>query len=595
MRVLNRPARLFVAAVACAALLAAAWLYPTFPRQPQTVLYVLVLAGLHHWLGTVRLSLPTGNSYTPGTMVTVTGFLVFGPAVAAAAVALSVGAETYRAGYRRFYDIANTTVSLAAAWGAFGALGGTVGGAQVQGVPGLAGALIYTYANLFLGAAAGAVERGAALFPILRHARPLRIGLWPAIAVLLAPAFARGVWLGFAVLAAVAALAYLYGRDDGQMRLAAERDPVTGLFNHLFLHRRLAELAGESARAQTPLVVVMLDIPGFKAFNDRHGHAAGDRALAGLGALAGRQLAWPNLAARYGGDELVLVLAGPQAETAAAVCRELAERIGGLPAPAPPGLEWGIARAPADGWDKNQLLAAAAQRLYRARNAERMRQEEHLRRVERLSALGQMAAGIVHEVKNPLTAVRGFLQLQGDRLDPETYRLMLSELDRISALTTEFLSLARPGPVPIVAVQARELAGAAARLGGMLAQQFGGRLEVRMPEQMPRVAGHPERLKQVLLNLLKNAFEAAPGGTVVLEAGTADSQFWLSISDSGPGVPPDMAERIFDPFFSTKAAGSGLGLTISHQLVYELGGRLELEQSPGGGARFVVYLPLYPN
>jgi signal transduction histidine kinase len=107
------------------------------------------------------------------------------------------------------------------------------------------------------------------------------------------------------------------------------------------------------------------------------------------------------------------------------------------------------------------------------------------------------------------------------------------------------------------------------------------------------VAGEEERLRQVLINLCLNALEATPaGGKVTVSAGYEGERVWLTVDDAGPGVPPEVRERIFEPFFTTKAQGSGLGLSIVHAIVTQHGGTLEVGSAPGGGARFILRLPV---
>ena len=232
---------------------------------------------------------------------------------------------------------------------------------------------------------------------------------------------------------------------------------------------------------------------------------------------------------------------------------------------------------------------------------------------EKLAAVGTMTAGLSHEIRNPLNAAAlqlSVLERRIQRLAPEAQPPLLEpltvvkdEIRRLDHILEDFLQFARPRdfqprPVDVAVVVTKVLD----LLGGE-AERRGIRLE-RDLEPVPPVAGDEERLRQVLVNLGLNALEAVRDGGLVrvscrLEPGDADRDAGgagptveIVLDDDGSGVPADARERIFEPFFTTKEKGTGLGLSIVHAIVTQHGGRIRVEDSPDGGARFVLALPV---
>jgi len=227
--------------------------------------------------------------------------------------------------------------------------------------------------------------------------------------------------------------------------------------------------------------------------------------------------------------------------------------------------------------------------------------EEQIRRSDRLKTIGQIAAGTAHEIRNPLTAIKGFMQLLNKSLrdrdmekEQEYVGIVLSELDRVNDLVSEFLLLSRP----------KELRQASMKVGGVLQEilpmirneaLLHNVTVIYLPRpELPPILADKELLKQVFLNLGKNAIEAMDGGGTlrIRECGISKetNRITVEFKDTGPGIPPDALDKVFDPFFTTKPQGTGLGLSVCQRIVDDLGGSIEVA-SDGDGALFIVALP----
>ena len=234
--------------------------------------------------------------------------------------------------------------------------------------------------------------------------------------------------------------------------------------------------------------------------------------------------------------------------------------------------------------------------------------EEKARRADRLTALGELAAGVAHEMRNPLTTIRGYLQILPENLkDPEFIQEfsdnVIREIDRLTRLTENLLDMAKPISPEL---QTAVLSGILDEVVMFLADSFGRhRIRVEREEDTdPAVVWvDRDRIKQVFINLLMNAVEAMPqGGTIrvrfgqrmerLREGDPPRSYAVVEIQDCGPGIPREMLDRLFDPFFTTKDHGTGLGLALSNRIVEEHQGFLRAESQMGESATFSVLLPL---
>jgi signal transduction histidine kinase len=223
--------------------------------------------------------------------------------------------------------------------------------------------------------------------------------------------------------------------------------------------------------------------------------------------------------------------------------------------------------------------------------------EEQLRRAERLSALGELSAGLAHEIRNPLGAIRGTAEILQDGIDPEDKRfefarILVREVDRLNQVVEDFLRFARPVPPARERCDLLPLVEEVFGLARPLAERCGVRLELA-PGEAPPVPGDRGQLRQVFLNLALNAVQAMPaGGTLTVSATPADGAVRIAFADTGGGIAPENLPKVFNPFFTTRREGTGLGLAIVQRIVQGHGGRIDVASRMGEGATFIVTLPL---
>ena len=238
---------------------------------------------------------------------------------------------------------------------------------------------------------------------------------------------------------------------------------------------------------------------------------------------------------------------------------------------------------------------------------EQLEERERLR--DRLAALGEMAAAIAHEVKNPLAAIEimaGLLRRKlADAPDAQTVLTdIIKETKMANAIVQEALEFVRPIRLQVERTGVAEAVRAAVQLADTKAQRGDIGLDVDLPEALPLIQGDEYQLTQVFTNLLMNAYEAMEGtGHVAItaqtvrlarESGERDAVV-VEFADDGPGMPQDVSDRVFNPFFTTKARGSGLGLAIVRRIVDAHDGSIDLKTAPGHGTLIRVTLPVRGN
>ncbi len=224
---------------------------------------------------------------------------------------------------------------------------------------------------------------------------------------------------------------------------------------------------------------------------------------------------------------------------------------------------------------------------------------QQLIRADRLAAMGELTAGVAHEVRNPLGIIRASMQLIEDpRSDPEKVReassIVKQEIDRLDKVIKALLDFGRPSSPTFVRADLNDVLEEVV----LFTRRFASRSDVHIVEEfsrdLPAVMADPNQLKQVFVNLITNAvqaMEAGDGGTITVGTSASDGFVRIRLADDGPGIPAEQLARVFDPFFSTRDEGTGLGLTIVHRIVDEHDGHIEVESAAGKGTTFTIYLP----
>ncbi len=346
-------------------------------------------------------------------------------------------------------------------------------------------------------------------------------------------------------------------------------------------------------------LVMGLEAPGSAAMgHQRHEHPSeerrpfwrrtlspGERALREARRRANRKLAFFFHLLAYASVEIFLLF------------------VAGFRAALVTGLGWGIglvfhyfAALVAPDLRRRLVEREVARQVEQSAPAERRHLEgRHAHSLERL------AAGVAHEIRNPITAAKSLVQQMGeDPTSKETVayaNVALAELDRVERSISHLLRFAREEELTLRDVRLGDVLDSALATFHDRAARLGVRIEREIDHVGP-IRGDAEKLRRVVINLVGNAIDAleqarTPDPCVRVLAGEdlAGSQVWLRVRDNGPGIPPEVRERIFDPFYTSKQGGTGLGLALSRKLVEAHGGQVELCSAPGEGTEFVVTFP----
>lgn len=231
---------------------------------------------------------------------------------------------------------------------------------------------------------------------------------------------------------------------------------------------------------------------------------------------------------------------------------------------------------------------------------EKVEMQEELRKSDRLNIIGELAAGIAHEIRNPMTALKGFIQLLESNIKEEHtlyYQVITSELARIDSIINEFLILAKPQAIRFQEKDINQIMKETVDLLNAQAVLYNVQFTAKYDETLPLIYCEPNQLKKVFINLIKNAIEVMPnGGNISICINRhQDKQVHISIEDEGIGISKEKIKRLGEPFYTTKERGTGLGLMVSYRIIEEHKGTIRIKSEEGKGTIFHITLPLDLN
>ena len=219
----------------------------------------------------------------------------------------------------------------------------------------------------------------------------------------------------------------------------------------------------------------------------------------------------------------------------------------------------------------------------------------NMKETENLAVIGTMSTTIAHEIRNPLTALKGFTQIQKERNPEDTmsYEIMLQEIERINGFVSELMLLGKPKPTNYEWCNIREILLYVVQLMESYATQYKVKFHLQVDGNLPVINGDDKQLKQVLLNIIKNGIESMPeGGNIQIHAyEKAGENLCISVEDQGFGIENEKIEKIGKAFYTTKENGTGLGLMITYKIIEEHQGSIAIQSSMGVGTKVEIYLP----
>jgi diguanylate cyclase (GGDEF)-like protein len=390
-------------------------------------------------------------------------------------------------------------------------------------------------------------------------------------------------------------LYYLINSENEKKLLNEEKDhllkhdSLTGLINFDECHKQMEVLLKGKRR----FGLFLIDCSDLKSINMKLGIQGGNELLKKMADSLKDKFKEALIIARYGGDEFVLAVKVKEGEDTMSVVSEyldtdLVELLG-------VHLAYGCAIYPKDGSTKDDLIPVAEGKLFEMKREMWLAREEHLLRSEKLRMIGELAAGMAHEIRNPLTTVKGFLQMsKASNYNVERwYELLMGEITRVSELTAEFLQFSKPQANQLIRHSLEECVQRVIYLVESEVIAQGHQLKYQTDHSDLYCLVDKDKLVQMLLNLVKNAIEAmGENGIVTLHLYQDQSYGIIEVQDTGCGISESNLQQLFHPFFTTKESGTGLGLAICHKIIQDHGGKIEVESTVNEGTVFRVYLPL---
>ncbi|WP_274362677.1 ATP-binding protein [Paenibacillus thermotolerans] len=393
-------------------------------------------------------------------------------------------------------------------------------------------------------------------------------------------------------LAALAADKYI--RNDVNRRTLVtentyltQHDLLTGLLNFQTFHSGLQVLLAENRR----VLFMLIDCDDVKSLNTEQGFHTVDGTLKKVAHLL--KVCYPEalLMGRNGSDEFGIVVPYEDGKLE----KYLHDLEHQIPKQADIQLSYGYAVYPDDESDRIAFAALVQKRLFESKRKLWLQREAHWLHSERLKAVGELAAGMAHEIRNPLTTVKGFLQIsrQNNYNIGSYYDIIMHEIKRMSELTAEFLQFSKPVDHSPKKILLQDCVQAAIQLTESEVTRHGHQLVIAADEEPIHAFLDKDKIIQVMLNVIRNGIEAMEeSGTLTITVTKRGEYGLIEVTDTGKGISENHLELLFQPFFSTKTKGTGLGLSICQRIVGEHGGYITVRSKVDVGTSFMIRLPL---
>ncbi|GAB6930483.1 hypothetical protein JCM10914A_44660 [Paenibacillus sp. JCM 10914] len=358
-------------------------------------------------------------------------------------------------------------------------------------------------------------------------------------------------------------------------------DSLTGLLNYEGYLQKVQHLI----EVNKPFQLVLLDINNFKSLNAKDITTANE-ILINFSRSVRRLFLNDMLAAsRYAGDRFAILL--PEHVNIDSSMFNF-ERIGVQ-------VTYSITCYPHEAMTYQEMISTAEERIFQMRRNTWLQSQEELMRSEKMKMVGELAAGMAHEIRNPLTSIKGFIQLsknQSYNIQP-WYEVIMGEITRVGELTAEFLHFSKPHASNMRAESLRDCVARVFSLCESEAASHGHLFTLQHGDEAIYVIMDRDKMIQVLINLIRNAFQAMDQtGAVKLSLRKEASTAIVEVEDTGIGIDQESLTRIFDPFYTTKEEGTGLGLSLCQKIVEDHGGRITVQSERGVGTTFTIFIPI---
>lgn len=361
-------------------------------------------------------------------------------------------------------------------------------------------------------------------------------------------------------------------------------DPLTGLLNYEGYVTTIEHLIIKRLN----FVLVLLDFQDFKSVNNENIHN-GNETLNQISLLLESMFYDAHAMSRYAGDRFAIILPAKE-NLISNISQSLDSNILGFQ------VTYSFAQHPFEASTKEELISLAEDRMFQNKRAIWLKREEHLFRSEKMKMIGELAAGMAHEIRNPLTTIKGFMQIatKSEYNIRPWFDVIMSEIRRMNELTAEFLQFSKPHISNMKPESISDCMDRVLSLAESDALYRGHNIIFEDTKEALYIFIDRDKIVQVLLNLIQNAFEAMQQpGDVHVRIKQENMLAIIEIEDNGDGISESELDKIFNPFYTTKENGTGLGLSICHKIAVDHGGSLEVKSALGLGSVFSFKLPMF--